>query len=510
MLVAGLLSIFNADIINLSLAAQYLARPVSSAMRVDFLDRMRQAWRFRYANIRFEDSIWTYMLGLSPTLFTLALSLGCGIGILMVCAYINATLRLQYRRELVCLRVMLAFPIYILLSDAIFAPHTVTRHYASGAASVGLFGLIQTWDICLSSLLDGKISPLWLRREGTKDQRIPNSSKERYKDKNAVIVPRTRKDRIKYAMDLVSSFRGVSWFGDRRFDFLAPITIRAQNTTSSRREFIISRLIYLAVVRLVHDVCDTINKSQQWMRPEQLATLTDKGVVLHPPSYPPFAHQITGQPLPVQAIFVLTTAVTTQLPLETFYNSLGLICVGLFDADPAAFPHFFDDPFSLKTDSVRSFWGDRWHHIFHHGFDRMVSPWLTLFHIDRHTSLGRTFRTTGIFTLCALLHCIVQFRMQVYHFPPGLSPPVLDVDTIWFFASQPVAIMAERELMLPLIHRLPPPMAYILRRMWTWGWLFWTARWWADVWVKMGMWQPEERVIFISIIRGLWRGEWYC
>ncbi|PVF95407.1 hypothetical protein CPB86DRAFT_764084 [Serendipita vermifera] len=481
-------------------------------MEVDAVEKMNQAWSLRYASIRFEYSIWTYILGLDPTLSTLGLSLGCGIGILVICAYINASLRIQYRRDLVCLRVLLAIPASIIFLDVIFAPHTITRSFASGAAPEGLFGLFQTWDICLSSLVDGNIGSVWVRREQSKNPKVANgsSSEEKIKDKDAIIIPRNRADRIKYAVDLVSTFRGVSWFGDRRFDFLAPVIIRAQNTNRSRREFITSRLIHLAIIRLVHDACDTLNKSQVWMRPEELGMLTDKGIVLHPPSYPPFAHQITRQPLSLQASFVLSMGITTQLGVETFYTSLGLICVGLFNTDPAAFPHFFDNPWSLTTNSVRSFWADRWHHIFRHGFDRAVDPWFTVLHVRRHTFLRRMLRTTSAFVLCGLIHCIIQARLQVYHFPPGLLPPILDADTIWFFASQPVAITVEQGVLLPLFDQLPPQMAYVLRRVWTWGWLFWSGRWWADVWVKMGMWQPEERVIFISIIRGLWRGEWYC
>jgi hypothetical protein len=470
------------------------------------------------SSLRFENTIWTYILGLKPSIGTYGLSFGGGVVILAICLFINASIRNNYRSSLVLLRVLLAFPAVVLFIDALFAPHAgQNRHFSSGAAAQGLYGLLKTWEICFSSFLDGEITSLWVRREPPKAHKYTNGShkhangsgsKEKMGEKKDIILPITRKDRIKYAADLALTLRGVSWYGDRRFDFLSSVVIADQNKNPSRRTFIVSRFIHFLLVCLAYDIFDSINKSQTWMRAEELATILDKETISHPCSYPPFAHQVTAYPLPMQAIFVLSVGVTTQLSLEFFYTPYAMICVGLFGVDPAAFPHFFNHPFSLATDSVKSFWAYRWHHIFRRVFDKAINPWMTFFRIGVHTLSGKLIRVTAIFTLCALLHCIIQARVLVHLIPSSISAPLFDADTFWFFASQPLAIIAERLFIFPLLNVLPGPVAQVLRRVWTWGWLFWSGRWWADVWVKMGMWQPEEQVVFLSIVRGLWKGEW--
>ncbi|KIM22646.1 hypothetical protein M408DRAFT_332835 [Serendipita vermifera MAFF 305830] len=227
------------------------------------------------------------------------------------------------------------------------------------------------------------------------------------------------------------------------------------------------------------------------------------------PHSPAFAHQVTTRPFYEQAVFVLIVAVTTQLSLETFYTLLAVICVGVFNVSPKAFPHFFSSPLSFHTDSVRSFWGARWHHVFRRIFDRATDPWLHLMGIPKRSTLRAILKIAMVFIISALFHCVIQAKTLVHYYPPGFTPRLLDYDTIRFFMSQPFALLFEHFVIRPLARRLPAPLAYLVRRVWTWGWLFWSARWWADTWVKMGMWQPEEQVVFFSPIRGLWKGDWF-
>ena len=464
----------------------------------------------------FQDSIWMILLGIEPSSITLALSFICGLAILVMC--LECTLLIEgngrYHYIPLITRTALALPAGVLYLDAVFAKHfTGHHHFESGFATIGLYGLFKVWEVCIAPLLDGSPSPVWLRDAPPYHETNGGPTNNTRSSEKVVVAEgsfiEVDKPRLGYSLDLITTLRGVSWLGDRHFDFLPALVISERKVAMPKLSFIRDRIAHFLLVCLCYDVCDTITKSQRWVKVEDLVHSLPDGTItmtsIHDPAY---AHQITTRPFYQQTVFVLIVAVTTQLSLETFYTLLAIICVGLFNVSPKAFPHFFSSPISIHTDSVRSFWGARWHLIFRRVFDRAIDPWIQVFGIPKHSALRVILKVLAVFTISGFVHCVIQARTLVYYFPPGFTPQLFDTGTLWFFLSQPAALFIEHFVVRPITRLLPPPLAYLVRRVWTWSWLFWSGRWWADTWVKMGMWQPNEKVVFFSPIRGLWKGDW--
>jgi hypothetical protein len=467
-------------------------------------------------NLFFRDSIWTRTFGLETSPITLVLCFICALALLVLCIECSLSIedRSPQKTSFLVIRALLAIPTSSLFVDAIFAPHiTDNRHCQAAVATNGLYGLFKVWEICISPLLDGAQLPKYIQSPPLR--RVSNGSPLTTSARNGHAGTEPQKGiphkliRLYYSVDLLSTLRGVSWLNDRHFDFLTTEVVSEQTNAYSRGEFIRERLLHFLLVCLCYDVCDSITKSQIWMKADDLRQVLPDGVVVFTsPLAPDYAHQITNRPLLHQMVFVLIVAVTTQLSIETFYTLFGLFCVGVFHISPKAFPHFFSSPLSLRTDSVRSFWGARWHHIFRRVYDRAIDPWIYVLGISRRSTIGVVLKVTAVFAISGLVHSLIQARTLVYHFPPGVPAPLIDQDALWFFMSQPFALLFEHLVIRPVTNHLPPPLTFLTRRVWTWGWLFWSGRWWADTWVKMGMWQPEEQVVFLSPIRGIWQGEW--
>jgi Membrane bound O-acyl transferase family len=465
----------------------------------------------------FRESIWTRYLGLEASPITLALCFICALSLMVIC--IECTLSMEagsaHHHILLGVRTLSAIPTGALFLDAVFAPHvTQNRHIESAIATIGLYGLFKTWEICIAPLLDGVRLPKWIKASPRPDAGS-NGARQISAESNGDNKVGSKHDRtykkvkVGYSVDLLSTLRGVSWLADRHFDFLTSQVVSEQANSSSRLSFIRERLLHFLLVCLCYDVCDSITKLQSWMKAEDLLQAVPDGrVTKTSPLASAFAHQITTRPLYHQMVFVLIVAVTTQLSLESFYTLFAVLCVGVFGVSPKAFPHFFGSPISLQTDTVRSFWGARWHHIFRRVYDRAIDPWLYVLGISKRSTIGIVLKVTAVFTVSGIVHSLIQARALVYHFPPGMTAQLVDEGSLWFFMSQPLALFFEHLVIRPVTRRLPGPLAYVIRRVWTWSWLFWSGRWWADTWVKMGMWQPDEQVVFFSPIRGIWKGEW--
>lgn len=462
-------------------------------------------------------TIWTPLLGWEPSIKALCASFLSGISILVLgiqCSIVIES-NSRFKPFLLILRTALAIPAVIVYLDVALPPHiTVSRHFETVPVTVGLYWAFKTWEVCLAPLIDGARLPNWVSLYSVKNflsNSAPHDTQKEnsvHQSKGAIISPSSSP--FIYSLDFLTTLRGVSWLSDRRFDFLEPVFVQEQaRTPLRRRAFIVDRLIHLFVVYIVCDICDTLDKSVRWKTMNDLVNgvpASKRNTIT--PLDSTFANQLTIKPIYNQAVFVLTTGIMTQLALESFYTPFAILCVALFNLSPTAFPHFFSTPFSLHTHSVKSFWGERWHHIFRRVYDRLVDPSMHVIQVSKRSMLGKLYRVVVTFSISAAFHCIIQYRVQVFHFPPGFTPPLFDKSTTFFFLSQPLAIIFEQTLLHKVFARLPEPISWTAWRMWTWGWLFWSARWWTDCWIKMGMWQPEEQVIFFSVIRGLWRGEW--
>ena len=460
----------------------------------------------------FHKSIWTFIFGWKPSPILLLPAFSIRNIILALC--VPCTLSIEAAKPsrqknkdnlllLVVIRTLLAIPAVIIYIDAILAPHiSESRHFSSAVATIGSYGIFKTWEICFAPLFDNASLPNWVPSYNPKPNGIGNG-KEIHREKVTTLSKENH--RILYSLDFLTTLRGVSWLSDRRFDFLAPVYIQEQRRTPHRSKFIRDRLLHLLLVNMAYDILDTMNKSPRWVKMTDLVTNHNEVAILSPLDAI-YAHQVTTRPLYQQAAFISLTAADTQLSLEVFYTILALICIGLFNVSPLAFPHFYNNPFSLRTNSVRSFWGERWHHIFRRVFDRAIDPGMHVVGINKRTIFGKTYRVLAIFLMSGLLHCLIQARVQMYLFPPGYAPPLFDSDTLYFFLSQPFALAFEQTVLQPVLSRTPAWISWWICRIWTWGWLFWTGRWYTDCWVKMGMWQPEEKVVLFSPIRVCGKG----
>jgi hypothetical protein len=128
-----------------------------------------------------------------------------------------------------------------------------------------------------------------------------------------------------------------------------------------------------------------------------------------------------------------------------------------------------------------------------HAFDKLHTP------IPAH--LRKPLRAATIFALSTTLHLLLMYRLPTSetHFHPAF----FDRSTMLFFLSQPLALFAERLVVQPLAGE-----HVWVTRCWAWGWLLCSGRWWADVWVRRGLWDQSEKVVGYSIVRGLWGGQW--
>lgn len=152
------------------------------------------------------------------------------------------------------------------------------------------------------------------------------------------------------------------------------------------------------------------------------------------------------------------------------------------------------------------FWSgkSRWHSLFRRTFDRLSLIVLHLpskFDAPLPPRLRKTLRATVIFGLSTALHLILMHRLPIsetHH-----HPAFFDHSITMFFLSQPLALLVERTIVVPFSGG-----NVWVTRCWAWAWLLYSGRWWADVWVRRGLWDQREKVVGYSLIRGLWNGNW--
>ncbi|CCA76237.1 hypothetical protein PIIN_10229 [Serendipita indica DSM 11827] len=457
-------------------------------------------------------TVWNTLLGLEPSPLTMILSLVGGILVLVLSVHCSVLIERgpQNRTQWILIRTLLAILASILFIDLLFAPYgQKNRYFRTSGVTNGIYGLLKTWEICFSSLIDGVPLPSWVRlSHPASNGAHPKSGKEEETRETLHSID-TRG--WWYSFDVISTLRGVSWLPDRRFDIATPSLVQKIASRTTRGRFVLDRILWLLTSLFVMDIIDTVSKEWSYMDGQGLGRIAQSySSTKITTLYPAYAHQATSKPFYGQLALVACTALSTQFSVEIFYTAFGLLCVGVFNVSPSAFPHFFNNPFYIHNyTSVRHFWGYQWHHIFRQVMTRVTDPFLHVFRIPKRSALGTIMRVVIAFTLSGLIHCVIQARAQALYLAPNVELVVLDPDTLRFFMSQPLAIAFEHLCMFPLVRFLPPLVKRTLMVVWTLGWLTWSARWWVDVWIKMGMYQPEERVVLFSVIRGLWRGEWY-
>ena len=507
-------------------------------------------------------SLWTMICGIPTSQATCGLSLLASLAILSLAIYFTPSSeaplstndstgkppitqkRYDYdRTPFTYIRnAILGTTSTIFFLDMVLARHSASMvHFEVGEATVGMYGIFRVWETCFAGIIDGIGLPYWesIPRSGVGTEGAgQDGSSSRLKDGS---TSSHRPDRVKYTLDLLTSVRGVSWITDCKFSILSSRTERDRSEPPiPLRIFLRQRFIHLLICLVLVDIFDTLNKSRHWTDAKDvvsaiLAGSSKREVARLEISY---RHPVTSLPWYQQPPFVLSVCVLTQLALEVFYTPLAIFCVGLSHLFPYtrlginsnAFLPLFHNPISLHTRTVAGFWS-AWHHIFKNSFQRLVDPLVYLFGIrNTPNHARRVLKFVLTFAFSAILHIILMHRAQRFSLRPYYdlgghdhafrnrivdaiwTPPWADRDIILFFTSQAFAILFERSFILPLVswsnRRIHPRSSVVLLRLWTYCWLFYSGRWWSDVWVRCGFWAPKERVVLISIVRGIWKGDW--
>lgn len=414
-----------------------------------------------------------------------------------VCLLI-ASITLTYRSRLAtALRVLLFAPILYCGYYITYGDHPIpNRPVSMGMTVLGLFGIMKAFDICLVSLLDSQ-PPMWIH-EG---KQVP--------------LPTTLVGRIAYGFDLVSrnvvtfnnklmlvkfsTVRGASWFSGHSWDWAPKFVASYTPGTKSRTAWFARSFGLLAFYYVVSDVFDTINHSREWSPFDQ--------------------HPVTMLLMPQQLLFSFSLCVCTLLGIAIPITIYSIIFVAL-GSSPASWAPMFDHPFAAT--SLQDFWTRRWHHIFRRVFDRMVLPFMVLLPKSTPPSVRRVVRAVIIFGFSASFHLVLVERMLTtptnatsltknLH-GDGKARPVwafIDSSTLQFFLYQPVGLFIERIILTPVANRFPGSSRIFIHRMWVWVWLLWTGRFWADAWVRGGMWAEDEGYVGWSPLRGVLFGQWW-
>ncbi|KAH7329810.1 membrane bound O-acyl transferase family-domain-containing protein [Rhizoctonia solani] len=389
-----------------------------------------------------------------------------GIHFLLVSLY---TLTITSRpRTFALVRFAFGIPAgYIFYLYAFYPYETPTRGVDIGLAVVGLYGIMRVLDTCIVDLLVGvHTPPRWVV------------------DGKVLPLPTTFFGRLGYSIDYLLSLRGTSIFKNTTWDWITPSTKRRMPSPATpRMTFLASASWSLFKQYLVYDALDTLNKSRLW--DNQLP------------------HPITDGGLGVleQLAFAFSVCAGTALSIS-FPATLVAIFAVACGAPVEAWPPMFDAPFSAV--SLADFWTRRWHSLFRRVFDRLslgIIHGLEKIHTPLPSHLRKTLRAILIFGLSATLHLFLMYRLPIsdtHH-----HPSFFDRSTLLFFLSQPFALLVEKMAIEPLSGG-----NVWVTRCWAWGWLLCSGRWWADVWVRRGLWDPKEKVVGYSVIRRLLYGTW--
>jgi len=187
--------------------------------------------------------------------------------------------------------------------------------------------------------------------------------------------------------------------------------------------------------------------------------------------------------------------------MEIHLAYMSAICVGLDLTSTSPWPPLFDSP--LLATSIQDFWNNRWHHVYRASFTRAATSITSLFfgdNVKAYKGIARISKITLVFVLSTLLHVFIISRHPQN--PALAQRGIVDWSTAAFFLSQPVGMGIDVGI------------AYLgagttWRRIFAWAWFLWTARWWADAYVKTGLLGGPELFFPWSPIRGILFGKWH-
>lgn len=422
-------------------------------------------------------------------------AISAGITLLGICVY---TTVLPSHKSYRLVRMALSIPAFYYFTDFAFSTWYERKHNRSTyltLATVACYGMMKTLEYCWIREMDDD-RPRWIKKDA-----IPRDPREGGKDggtgagevaKNAtgsvMPLPETALGRLSYTFDLLTSIRGVSWWGDRTWDFAqAWLPTWIPPSGASRSAYIKACGISLLRQYILFDIFDAFDKEISW----------DKATPTPVTSLPPL----------LQVATTISVCVTTMLYLTVPFTVMSMIIVAL-GGSPTCWAPMFDAP--LTSNSLRDFWF-RWHHIFRRVFSRLSLPFL-YFLPTTDPTYRRLSRQLVTFFLTTMLHLLILFTLPPRPVTPENPYPhhhsFFDPSTIKFFLAQPLGLLIETTVVFPTTEQLSPTMRSIIRRTFGWIWLLLTARYWADAWIGQGLYDETERPIVWSPVRGIWKGEW--
>jgi hypothetical protein len=376
----------------------------------------------------------------------------------------------QYKRPLDFVRLLLAIPCAYYFYDHGYGPYELNRGIDVGPATVAVYGWMRLADICVVGIWD-KYPSVWVRVSDGK--RLP--------------LPTTFRGRLAYAVDLATTIRGISWFKDTVFDYCprSIVEMVREGASTTRFQFIRTSILYSILGFFLMDIVDTIQESAH-VNTSLLFPITQAS-----PPYPMHKQLLYG------------FCVCSYIIINTYQNFFTVVIAAVaLGSNPSSWPPPYNKPFTAT--SLSDFWARRWHVGFRRSFDRMARLFEVLIPSSAPEAFKRVVRISLIFAFTCVLHLIL---MNVSDSTPEYPhPSFFDVGTMTFYLSQPLGLFIESFLIFPLTASLPPSMRSVTRRIWPWIWLFWTGRYWADVFSRRGFW--SQRLVGLSVVRGVWKGEW--
>lgn len=307
-------------------------------------------------------------------------------------------------------------------------------------------------------------------------------------------LPSTTLGYLGYGADLFCTVRGPSWASERRFDFSTPVflAVQAPFLRISRRQYLQVTICRLIALNLLMDAMDSIIKS----------------IHFDPLSMYPVSEAL---PFHLQIFCSILSGLWIFTQMATNMDLAGFICVALGLTAPWTWPSMFDGiPFFAA--SLPEFWGRRWHYMFRRPFERLTVPFFGEVEKDpvalAEKGLGTrvVMRSGMIFFTSGILHIAILYRIPPSKYHP-LPSQLWDPSVFFFFFSQIFGFGLDGLLRIGL-RGSSSGTVRMARRLFMWGWLCWTARWWADGWVRKGMWDQHQDYVPYSPIRGLLYGRW--
>ncbi|KIY52299.1 hypothetical protein FISHEDRAFT_35445 [Fistulina hepatica ATCC 64428] len=274
--------------------------------------------------------------------------------------------------------------------------------------------------------------------------------------------------RVKWSAYLLFSPRGVGWTHEPTASLPPPP--RAQ----TRASFVVHQVKWACIHILLYDACLIYART----RPE---------FSISGPSWADVDWMNR-----VLSTFVYVTMTRAMLSFQ--FAVLSAFCVVL-GGDPQRWPDLFSSPLDAYT--IRKAWGRAWHQILRRTVSSPGKFISSKLGFKRGTNASAYIQLYVAFFLSGVLHYMGEHAM-LRNWSGGAMA---------FFMKQAMVITLE-DFIIWLGRRAgirPTRFLKTLGLAWTWLWLAYTFPPWLDPMSKKGL---VEESLNISIILGVWRGEW--